>query len=331
MEYIFTIAYLYIFIFLVVCLFAIAWYRWAIWRPVLYKSALTSYMVKKSLAKKWHFSQVILYFLRLLVLLLMVLLVSRPQGVDPKSKVKVDGVDIALVLDVSNSMQMFDDVSDKRTRIEIAKKEAVKFIDRRENDPIGLVIFGRHAVSRCPLTLDKSILRKIVDDTQIGEIDPNGTVLSIAMMTAVNRLKRSLAKSKVMIVLTDGQPTPGDIDPKMVIDVAKKLEIKIYTVGIGAIDGGYFDHPLLGVIRTGETFNQKLLEQIANDTGGRFFQAKNAKDMHQIYNVIDQLEKTIHQTPMFTIKHEYFAVFIILISLLLLLELFLSYFVWFGI
>jgi Ca-activated chloride channel family protein len=151
------------------------------------------------------------------------------------------------------------------------------------------------------------------------------------MMTAVNRLKGSLAKSKLMIVLTDGQPTPGDIDPQVVIDIAKKMGIKIYTVGIGAKDGGYLNHSLFGVVKTGEIFNQKLLEQIAVSTGGLFFGAKNADDMHQIYNRIDELETTVHQTSVFTKKYEFFGILIMVVLVLLLLELFLAYFVWFGI
>ena len=331
MIYDFNLAYPYIFIFLVLVLLAVAGYRWFIWQPVRYTGALTSYFMKQGLVSKKHLSQYLIYFTRLLALLLLALVLARPQGIDPKSQVKVEGVDIVLVLDVSNSMLLFDDPQNPQTRIDVAKKEAINFINKRENDPIGLVLFGRYAVSRCPLTLDKELLKQMIDQIEIGEIDPVGTFLSIAMMTAINRLKYSQAKSRIMIVLTDGQPSDGDLDPDTVIDISKKLDIKIYTIGIGSQDGGYSNHPLFGVIKNGETFNQKLLEQVANETGGQCFQAQNANDMRQIYNKIDQLERSSQQSTVFTKKHEFFSFFIKLALLLLLLELCLSYFIWFGI
>ena len=308
-----------------------AWYRWVIWQPLRYQSALSGYLLKESLAKVRHASQYVVFSIRLLALILLVLAIARPQGIDPSSKIKVEGVDIVLVLDVSQSMLMFDDLDDPQARIDVAKKEAINFVDKRTNDPIGLVLFGRYAVSRCPLTLDKVVLCQIIADTEIGEIDPGSTVLSIAMMAAINRLKYSQAKSRIMIVLTDGQPSEGDIDPAVVIDVAKKLDIKIYTIGIGSKTGGFLNHPLYGLVRHGEIFNQRLLEQFADQTGGKFFQAKNAEDMRQIYSSIDQLEKTDHQSTIFTKKQEFFGLFIKLVMCLLLLELCLTYFVWFGI
>ncbi len=266
----------------------------------------------------------------MVILLLLCLLVSRLQKIDPKSKVKVEGIDIMLVLDVSQSMELSDDLHDFVTRIAIAKKEAINFIDHRINDPIGLVLFGRYALSRCPLTLDKDLLRQMISKIEIGEIDPSGTSLAIGMMNAINRLKKSTAKSRIMIVLTDGQPTPGDLDPNIVIEVAQKLDIKIYTIGIGSKDGGFFHHPVFGPIKQGEVFDHKLLSAIAKATGGQFFEAKNAQEMKQIYNKIDQLEKTTTEATIFTKKIEYFDLLIRLIMGLLILELFLAYFVWFG-
>lgn len=330
MIYDFNLAYPYIFICLVLTLLLFAGYRWLFWQPTYYGTSLTTYFKKQKLIGARHISSYILFGLRFLALFLLILATARPQKIDPKSKVQTDGIDIILVLDVSQSMELADDLNDFTTRIAIAKKEAINFIKRREQDPIGLVLFGRYALSRCPLTLDKNVLSNIIEKIEIGEIDPGGTSLAVGMMTAVNRLKKSQAKSRIMIVLTDGQPTPGDLDPAIVIDIAKKLDIKIYTIGIGSKDGGFFNHPIFGPIRQGEVFDHKLLAQIATQTGGQFFEAKNITDMQQVYRKIDQLEKTSSQSTVFTKKIEYFGLFIKLGLFVLICELILAYFIWFG-
>lgn len=331
MIYDFNLAYPYIFICLVLILLMIALYRWFWWQPTRYASALTGYLLQNKLASSRCYTQYILFGLRFLICILFCILIARPQAVDPKSKARVDGIDIVLVLDVSQSMHLIDDLEQPVSRIEVAKKEAINFIKQRTNDAIGLVLFGNYAISRCPLTLDKVILQQLVTKIEIGDIDPYGTMLGIGIMTGINRLKTSNAKSKVMIVLTDGQPSPGDIDPLKVIEIAQKLDIKIYTVGIGSQNGGYFNHPFYGYIRQGEEFNHNLLEQIASQTQGKFFAAKNSQDLRQIYTQIDQLEKTNNESTIFTKKYEYFGLFIKLIFIFCLLELFLNYFVWFGI
>ena len=127
-----------------------------------------------------------------------------------------------LVLDASQSMIIFDDPQDRRTRWDVARDEALRFIDKRENDPIGLVLFAGVALSRCPLTLDKGILKEILHETTTATIAVPGTVLSRAILTAANRLKKSTAKNKIMIVLTDGEPTGNDTRPELSIDLAKE-------------------------------------------------------------------------------------------------------------
>lgn len=331
MIYDFNLAYPYIFICLVVVLLIFANYRWFFWRPQYYQVALMSYLQKHKLVFKRHYSQYLFYIWRILILFLLVVIIARPQKIDPSAKAQVNGIDIMLVLDVSQSMLLSDDIKDFTTRIEIAKKEAIDFINKREHDQIGLVLFGRYALSRCPLTLDKAILRKIVEKIEIGDIDPGGTYLAIGMMTAINRLKKSMAKSRIMIVLTDGQPTPGDLDIEIVTDLAKKLDIKIYTIGIGSQDGGFFNHPVFGPIRQSETFDHQLLKKIAQATNGQAFEAKDAHDMHQIYNQIDRLEKSDIDAKIFTKKIEYFSLLLKIVMILLILELLAAYFVWFAI
>lgn len=271
----------------------------------------------------------ILYFARLFLLGLLVFLLGKPQLVDSGSKVSVEGIDIVLALDVSGSMQMQDD-QDSRSRVEVAKDEAIRFIEKRDNDAIGLVIFGKEAVSRCPLTLDKKILKNIVHELSIGVVDPDGTVLSKALVTAINRLKNSAAKSKIIILLTDGEPSPEDIQPKMAIEAAKKLGIRVYTVGIGSDKEMGIMHPIYGFIPAPK-LNDKLLRVIADQTGGKFFMAHNAKDMRAIYDTIDTLERTKIETPVFSNYWDIFMPFLWACFIICLVEAWVTAFMWFSI
>jgi len=271
----------------------------------------------------------IFFITRFLSLLLLALLSGKPQLVDRHSNIVVEGIDIILVLDVSGSMQLQDDQHDKRSRVEIAKAEAARFINNRDNDAIGLVIFGNDALSRCPLTLDKSILRDVVRDLHIGIVDPNGTVLSKGIITAANRLKKSKAKSKIMIVLTDGEPTQNDSKPELAIEVAKQLGIKMYTIGIGSEQDEYIMHPFYGPMAKPKV-NADLLKKFAQETGGKFFMAHNAHDMRTIYDTINKLETTEYETPIYSKYYDIFVPFLWIILALLLFEVLFSTFVWFS-
>ncbi len=300
------------------------WYLFHYKRPVYLFSSLAP--VKSQVVERpWR--RWILYFLRIAVLTSLCLALARFQKPDDRSRIPIRGIDILLVLDISESMQLFDDLHDRRTRLEVARQEALTFIDKRENDPIGLVIFSGVALSRCPLTLDKNVLKEILKETDVHTIQVQGTVLSRAILTATNFLKKSQAKSKIMIVLTDGEPTPNDIDPHISIDLAKKLGVRIYTIGIGSEKGGYIaDH--FGVHRYPVHLNIPLLKRFASETGGKFFLARNSADMKAIYRTIDKLERTEYETPMFSRYFEYFMPFLLLAFLLLLAEIFLSTFLW---
>lgn len=324
MNYLIEFAYPIAFLILLPILAIVAWWRYAKYKPIQYTYPLT-YELKNhqqsSISYKTFF-----YFVRLAILLLLIFLIARPQQRDSKSQVTVEGVDMILVLDVSGSMQYADDDQDRRSRLEAAKDEAIKFIDRRDNDPIGLVLFAMNCVSRCPLTLDKNILKSIIKDLEIGVIDPNGTLLSTGIAMGVNRLKSSKAKSKVMIVLTDGAPTPGDIHPNEAIELATKFGIKIYTIGIGGdkpimVQYGFQAVPIPPV-------NKELLQYIALKTGGKFFEAKKPQDMRTIYDTIDALEKTKIEADVFTNYHELFMPFLILALILSVIELVFSTFIW---
>lgn len=224
---------------------------------------------------------------------------------------------------------MRDDKDDERSRVEIAKAEAIRFIEKRTNDAIGLVLFAHDAVSRSPLTHDKKMLRHLVEQLHVGLIEPRATVLSTAIISAINRLKNSKAKSKIIIVLTDGEPSENDIPAPIAIEAAKKLDIKIYTIGIGS-DKPMFIQTLYGIMQS-PGVNAPLLKKIAQETGGQFFMAKNAKDMRMIYDTIDALEKTENETPIFSNYWDIFVPFVWIIIGLLVTELAVSTFIWFGI
>lgn len=305
-------------------------YNWS--KPTAYVYPLTSFLKERKKQASFFY----VYFfnvLRFVSLLILVILIGKPQISDSKSRIHVEGVDIVLTLDVSGSMEVFDDLRDQRSRWDIAQAEALSFIDKRDNDAIGLVIFGAYAVTQCPLTLDKRILKTVASQLKIGMPNPemsHGTVLIKGMLTAARRLQKSSAKSKVIVLLTDGVPTDGDIPYEEAISLVKKMGIKVYTIGVGSEEGGFMKNPMFGgVQRCSTTFNKNLLQRIARDTGGRFFEAKKSKDLKIIYEKIDQLEKVTYETEVYNNYKDYFAPFLWFVMMLLMFEICMATFVWF--
>jgi Ca-activated chloride channel family protein len=308
-------------------------YRLKFYRYPRYIFPLSLHLASAGFAGRSSLRRIVLFVLRAASLLLLVVFAARPQWVDERSIVNVNGVDIVIALDVSGSMQAFDDLNDRRTRIDVAKKEAIRFVEKRTSDPIGLVLFGADAISRCPLTLDKSVLKDIIGRIELGVIDPNATALGTGLAVAVSRLKNSKAKSQIVVLLTDGLPSPEAerIDPVHAIDLAKQLGIKVYTVGIGGEKGvGYIQSPYFGIQAQQMPLNVVLLQKIASETGGQFFRAKNPADMRAIYDKIDQLEKTEIETNLFHNYYEAFLHLIWLVFLLISLEYGLRLFLWRG-
>ena len=228
---------------------------------------------------------------------------------------------VACNLEIMTMMNVLDLMWQKQKRFVLLKNVI--------HDALGLVLFGKDTVSRCPITFDKQMLKDVVDELKLGVIDSDGTMLITGIVTAANRLKHSQSKSKVMIVLTDGEPSEGDMDPSVGIDVAKKLGIKIYTVGIGSEQEQVFMHPLYGIVAKPKV-NKELLTKIAHETGGYYFLARSAADMRHIYDKIDALEKTDHEVPLFSLYYDLLVPFVALIMGLLFCELFFSTYVWFG-
>ncbi len=311
-------------------LVAVSLYRLMWYTPSTYQFSLVHFYKARGAVRSY--GSFVLFAMRMAILALCLFLMARPQRADSNSQVTVEGVDIMLVLDVSGSMRLFDDLQDQRSRIEVAKQEAINFVDKRPHDPIGLVIFGAYAVSRCPLTLDKKMLKNIIKDLKLDTIDASGTALSVSLITAANRLRSSKAKSKIIILLTDGEPTPGyDTDPDEAVALVNKLGIKVYTVGIGSEDGGFIQDPRFGIGKIGSSINRRLLMMIAQKTGGAFFQAEKPEDMARVYNSIDQLEKSDIQATLFTKYYDLLFPFIWFLMLLLGLELLARAFIWYGV
>lgn len=279
-----------------------------------------------------HHGFKILFCLRIVVLVLLLFLAARPQYVDDKSQVIIDGVDIVLTLDVSRSMELIDDPRDQRTRIEIAKQEAIKFIDRRTNDALGIVVFGADALSLCPLTLDKKLLKDTVREILIGRIvQDEGTFLGTGLATSVNRLRASKAKSKVIVLLTDGCPSQGDFfDIDQAVEMAKMFNIKVYTIGTGGGQAAFMRHPSGQLISVGahNAADMKLLKKIADQTGGKCFEARKPDDLEKIYKTIDALEKTKQETLLFSRRYEAFMPFAVAAVIAFLLEFILRFFWW---
>lgn len=304
------------------------WCKWKYSRTVRYRYSLVRTIIS-SQSQSNHIYKKFFTAIRLFTLCAIALLIAMPRLVDIDSKLPVEGIDIMLVLDVSGSMQNQDDEKDSRTRIDIAKEEAIRFVEKRENDAIGLVLFANDALSRVPLTMDKQLLKEVIGDLKLGFINANGTLLFTGMLTAANRLKYSKAKSKIMILLTDGEPTDGDMSPQVVLDVVRALGIKVYTIGIGSDETRYIQHPL-GLLPV-PGVNKDLLISIAKNTGGQFFLAKNQSDMRAIYDTINSLETSEQEIQSFGRWYDlaFFAIWAILI--ILFLELFVATFVWFSI
>lgn len=325
MDYLLRFAYapiLYILVPLVLVLMVIRYYYY---RGVRYRYPLASYTIRTGLTSG-HPRNAVLFFLRSILILLLTVLVAKPQLVDSLSRVTLEGIDIMLVIDVSGSMLHQHHHNDERSRIEIAKQEAIRFVDKRTNDAIGLVIFGNDALTRCPITADKAILKSIISDTTIGFLDPQGTMLSKGIIAAANRLKHSPAKSKVIVVLTDGQPSPGDSDPLVATAIAKELGIKIYTIGIGEES-----MPAWNGYPVAPTLNRQLLEALAKETGGMFFEAKHADDMRRIYDTIDTLEKNKIEAPIFSRTYDWFIPLVWAACACMFSEAFVSAWLWFGV
>ncbi len=263
--------------------------------------------------------------IRLMALFFLITALSRPQLSNAEKEYETEGIDIILALDISGSMKAED--FQPANRLEVAKEEAKKFIIGREHDRIGLVVFAKQSFTQCPLTLDYDVILNILDEIQIGLIK-DGTAIGLAIANAVNRLRDSKAKSKVIIVITDGENNAGQIDPITAAKLAKTLGIKIYTIGVGK--GGLVpypvDDPIFGRRYTNieVKIDEDTLIKIADLTGGQYFRARDQLSLKQIYEKIDQLEKTEIKVKEYESFYELFHYVLYPALMFLLIELFMT-------
>jgi len=297
---------------------------WYIWKnktlnPELKVSSIKEFDgIKKSVKQYLRHVGIVL---RLIAISLIILVLARPQSRSSFKDVKTEGIDIVLCLDISGSMLSKDF---KPNRIEAAKEVAQDFIDSRPNDRIGLVIFSGESFTQCPLTTDHAVLKNLFSGIHTGMV-ADGTAIGNGLATAITRVKDSKAKSKVVILLTDGVNNQGSVAPLTAAEIAKAFGVRVYAVGVGTIGkalapiamypDGSFQYGYVDV-----NIDEKTLGEIADMTGGKYFRATDNDKLKNIYKEIDRLEKTIFEEKNFTNKAEHFLPFAVTAALLLLLE-----------
>jgi Ca-activated chloride channel family protein len=267
--------------------------------------------------------------LRWLTLAIFIVALAQPRLTKSQTAVKESGVDIVVAFDLSGSMMSEDFVvNGKRVdRFDMARSVLKKFIDQRPSDRIGLIVFATQAFIATPLTLDHDFLQENLDRLEIGSINPNATAIGDALSTAINRVRDLKAKSKIVILMTDGENNSGKIDPLTAAQAAQALDVKVYTIGIGK--RGVAPMSVGKNPYTGETVYQDepadvdedTLQKIAQMTGGNYYRADDAEHFQQIYTMIDKLEKTEAVINKFTEYKEFFPWFIASGLALLLLEI----------
>jgi Ca-activated chloride channel family protein len=231
------------------------------------------------------------FIFRLLALSCIITAMARPQVKYDEQRSEGEGIDIILCIDVSGSMTAQDFTP---SRMEAAKKVAENFVNGRPDDRIGIVIFSGESFTQCPLTTDHAVLINQIEQIRNGLLE-DGTAIGSGLATSVDRLRNSKTKSKVVILLTDGINNGGLIDPSTAMEIARTFKVKVYTIGVGT--DGYAPTPVstpLGIVMQNEkvAIDEKLLKNIADQTGGKYFRATDNKSLEKIYNEIDQLEKS---------------------------------------
>ena len=260
------------------------------------------------------------FVLRILALICLIIALARPQTRNDEQQVNGEGIDIMLCLDISGSMLAQDFTPN---RMEAAKNVASEFIDNRPTDRIGLVIFSGESFTMCPLTSDRNVLKAQLFNVQSGLLE-DGTAIGSGLATGVDRLRSSTSKSKVIILLTDGENNGGLIDPNTAKEIAKSVGVRVYTVGMGT--EGYAEVPVQtpgGVVMQREKVNidEKLLTQIAKETGGQYYRAKDNESLKTIYAEIDRLERSRIEVTAIRHYNEQFFPFALAAIVLMLLDM----------
>lgn len=298
---------------------------WQLWKrkqqsPTLKISSVKGFKAEKSLLAKL---KPFLFVLRLLALSSLIIAMARPRKVDISSQTKsTKGIDIVMAIDVSGSMLAKDL---KPNRMEALKKVAENFVEGRPNDRIGIVVYASEAYTKTPVTSDKAIIQQAIQSIKYDNVLQDGTGIGMGLTTAVNRLKDSKAKSKVIILLTDGVNNAGFIEPETASQIAREYGIKVYTIGIGTNGNAMF--PYAYAPNGGFLFRMmpveidvNLLQTIARNTGGKYFRASSNSKLESIYNEINKLETTEIQELKFYDYDEKYRLFVWIAGILVLIE-----------
>lgn len=265
-----------------------------------------------------------LFWLRLLSLSFLIIALARPQSSSVNESIDSEGIDIVMSIDVSGSM-LAEDL--KPNRIESAKKVASDFVDNRPTDRVGLVIFAGESFTQVPITIDHNVLKEQISKIKSGVL-VDGTAIGMGLATGVDRLRASKAKSRVLILLTDGVNNTGLIDPSTALEIAKRYNVRVYTIGIGS--EGQAPYPVQTPFGTQKQMmpvqiDEALLQKIAKETGGKYYRATSNKSLRSVYDEIDQLEKTKIEVNSYKQYAELFFPFALIAILCLLAEIVLRY------
>ena len=264
------------------------------------------------------------FLLRTIALVMIIIAIARPRSSTKMDKIDTEGIDIVLAMDVSTSMLARDFTPD---RISAAKDIAIEFISQRPSDRMGIVVFAGESYTQCPLTTDRATLINLMKEIEAGLIE-DGTAIGNGLATAVARMQNSDAKSRVVILLTDGVNNSGEITPQTAADIAKTYGIRVYTIGVGA--NGTAPYPVMtpwGVqMQNVEVeIDENLLKNIAETTGGRYFRATDNTKLSEIYSEINKMEKARTTIDSFPIYKELFTGFALIALACLLLEVLISF------
>ncbi len=303
---------------------------WRIWKKNSQYNTLKINTLEgfKSTSSLLSFLKPILLVLRIVALSLLIVALARPQKVDVNNKTKTTkGIDIVMAIDVSGSMLAKDL---KPNRMEALKKVAAEFVEERTNDRIGIVVYAAESYTRTPVTSDKGIIQDAIRSIKYDNILQDGTGIGMGLATSINRLKDSKAKSKIIILLTDGVNNAGFLEPTSAAELAKEYGIKVYTIGIGT--NGMAEFPY-AISATGEflfqmmpvEIDETLMKTIAKTTDGKYFRATDNNKLRAIYNEINKLETTEIEEMKYFHYDEKYRIFALIAGLLLLIEVLLKH------
>ena len=289
------------------------------------KVSTASLFMKRGLKSYKNYLIHVPFVLRVVAISMIILVLARPQSTNRWQNTEVEGIDIMLAMDVSTSMLAMDL---SPNRLEAAKQVAAEFVNGRPNDNIGLTIFAGESFTQCPLTVDHAVMLNMLNavkcDIAAQGIIEDGTAIGMGIANAVSRLKESRAKSKVIILLTDGSNNRGEISPEAAAEIAKQFGIRVYTIGVGT--NGEAPYPYNGhVVNVPVEIDETTLNKIATITDGSYYRATSNSKLKEVYEKIDKLERTKLNVKEFSKREEEYAIFAIIAMAALLMELLLRY------